>query len=240
MGRAEPRVHAQSPARHQPSEGAEHETVSLDLLGGLFIVGLILWWIIKSDLKEMALEKSRREENEKSNTRDEAAMQQSRREEATAREQERIWRLQEQQWDREREAALLAKQREFEREKDAVTVVLFRMSTYLKGWQDQCRSFQDAEGLLPAETVGRILGWGVFRDGGSIAYSSYRWGAIINNDHFYASSEECPFPIEIRSGFFRARDVIAWLDEADREQRHRLLALPEEQRRRLLPTPEPP
>ena len=37
----------------------------MEIVGGFFIAGLLLWWIIKSDLKEMAFQKRMTEENAK-------------------------------------------------------------------------------------------------------------------------------------------------------------------------------
>jgi hypothetical protein len=37
----------------------------MEIVGGVFVAGLVLWWIIKSDLREMEFEKRMREENAK-------------------------------------------------------------------------------------------------------------------------------------------------------------------------------
>lgn len=145
----------------------------MDFLVGLFIIGLLLWWIIKSDLEKRDFQKKCNEENKKRD----------------------------------------AQQKEDDRAHDQHIARMkawhYRKTTHLKRCQEQCRDAQNAEGLLPIEIVGRILGWSAFVE---------IRGVFSGDDCYAADHDEHPFPKELRSGFFRASDLINWLDEEDREQ----------------------
>lgn len=166
--------------------------VGVDLLAGLFVVGLLLWWIIKSDLEKRDFQKRCREENEKRD---------QKREVITPADRLR-WKT-----DAERQIAWSA-----------------RAAKQTKIWQELCRNAQDAEGLLPIETVSRILGWGTYNrsQDGKVVYD---FRCSEGTDCYLESHHSQPFPKEIHDKFFRASDVILWLDERYRENARWIQAL---------------
>jgi hypothetical protein len=163
----------------------------MDLVGGLFLVGLVLWWIIKSDLTQMEFQKRMREENAK------------------------------------RDAAAEADRREAYKIRRSSIAFAARRERHLKWCQDKCRSAQNAQGLVPIDTVGHILNWNPYTTwDGKTEYSFY--GMVCGpgfegNGECYANGsnadDENPFPSQAFEGFFRASDLIDWIERELRENR---------------------
>ena len=160
----------------------------LEVAAGVFIAGLILWWIIRSDLKKMDFEKRMREENAKP------------------------------------DVLIETDRREAEAIKRSSKAFCLRREQHLKLCQDQCRSAQGAEGLLPIEVVSRIFNWHPYRTGnGKTAYSYYGMVGQGRPDggECYADGsspdDPNPFPKPASEGIFSASDLIEWLEKERRE-----------------------
>ena len=102
---------------------------------------------------------------------------------------------------------------------DQRAAFIARREQQLRLCQHQCCKVQDAEGLLPIEDIGRILNWGVYKErDGTVCYRC--WGTICSEDlDFYCYADGAglddlnPFPLQVRRGFFRASDVLEWIEE---------------------------
>ena len=206
----------------------------------IFVAGLVV--LLSANLKEADFQKRSREENEKR----EAAKHASRAAEAEAMERSRKWsweqKNREREWEREREESQRAELVAIQAEENRLRVVHYDRTTHLKRCRDQCRSAQDAEGLLPIEVVSRIFGWGAFEDyEGKIVYPLGEIRGVFSGDDCYAvADEKHPFPKEIRTGFFRASDVINWLDEEYRGVQSKFDQLAEDLRLRRVRITGPP
>jgi hypothetical protein len=166
----------------------------MEIVGGFFIAGLLLWWIIKSDLMDLAQQKQASETMAKMH----AAAQ----------------------------ADYLAALKIF-RDHQAFHD---RRERHLKLIQKQCAEAQDAQGLLPVATISKTLGSSAYAyttAGGRTTF----YGTICgSNGEYYVNVDpaldaikhkehEHPFPGSVNEGFFRASDVIKWIEERHSEFR---------------------
>jgi hypothetical protein len=199
----------------------------VEFFAGLFFVGLLLWWIIQSDLDKRDREKRFREENEKREARERAAKLEweafERKADIELRESNFRYRQEIIKYRREIQqelgrvdaaiAAIEAKQRQEQRR-------ISRQEQFLNSCRDQCLRAQNDDGLLPLEAAGRILGWEPFETWeGTLAFNNR--GGVRSENGLYFLGENGgthPFPEEIQNGFFRTSDVITWIDEAERKE----------------------
>ncbi len=202
------------------------------LLVGIFLVGLLLWWIIKADLKERDAQQRHREEIAKNEAQAERFYEAREAEERRLKEAFRAEYLaNEKQWREHVRAA----RREFEMKERKEMAILASRDAFANRCIAECRSHKDENDLLTLSDVGQILGWGGYRDdaSGSIRYLHFRRGAFSGDeDVYFGAHGEHPFPHATEDGFFRATEVIDWLEQAQR-QKEATLSWLEECRSRL-------
>jgi hypothetical protein len=184
----------------------------MDLIGGLICVGLLLWWIILSDLNKRDLLKRWLDENEKREANERAAklaseayeraadiemrnaeirhLRETHRETMEHRQEIIQYRREIQKELARLDAAVTAIEMEQRREQDRNS----REERFLNSCRDQCRRAQNDDGLLPLEAAGRILGWRPFRTWeGTLAFNS-RGGVRSEDGLCGLGTAEHPFP----------------------------------------------
>jgi hypothetical protein len=209
----------------------------MDLLAGIFLVGLLLWWIIKADLKERDDQQRYREEIAKSEAR---TLEAERRfAESNARDERlrEACRAQSHANEKEWREKVRAAREDFEMTEREEMAIIVRRDAFVNHCIFECRQRKNADDLLTLSDVGQILGWGKYRDevSGDIRYLHLRGGAFSGFEEVYFMPHgENPFPHVTEDGFFRATEVIGWLEEAQKQKELTLRNL--EERRGRLPT----
>ena len=90
--------------------------------------------------------------------------------------------------------------------------------------------------MLALFDVGKMLGWGEYRVNldGTADYDFFRIGAFSGQEDIeFVSYEGHFFPEAHEKGFFRASEIIAWLDNEKRHKIEEVRSGLEEQRGRL-------
>jgi hypothetical protein len=102
-----------------------------------------------------------------------------------------------------------------------------RRDRHLERCQEQCRSSQNAEGLLPIEVVSGIFNWSPYTVyDGTTKYAFYgmvsgpgREGSGECDGNGLSPDDINPFPSQVYDVFFRASDLIEWIEGERRENR---------------------
>jgi hypothetical protein len=161
----------------------------MEIVGGLFIAGLLLWWIIKSDLKVMRWKERMREESAKRD----ALSELDHREAETIKRQGRAFS--------DRRLRVLQRcQNECRKAQDGRGRVPISTVSRIMNW----REWQGADGKIEYGSYG------------SVADAA---GREVYAHDSQQPWETNPFPKQISEGFFWADDLINWLEQEIRDCR---------------------
>lgn len=185
----------------------------MDFAAGIFVVGLILWWIVKNEIKQLGAEEAHAERKRLA---DEAARE-SEREERRLKEENAVrWRAQNMQWAREfwadeakAEIRRIERERWLRQELNGFAEVVRLLSEKRFAIQEA----QSQEGLVAISIVASLLNWQRFKT--SSGETDYNYPGTVRaevGDLFVAGTNEHPFPDAAAPGWFVAGEIILWLE----------------------------